>query len=521
MSRPRKNMKHIRNIIETRLQMPEASIRTIARITNCSRPVVSQYLELLELHPVTEELFARMNDTLLAEHLGIAQRSIQETESNRRLATWLDSNQHRLHERYMTRRLLHEEYCKQVDSALQYSQFCVVLKQRAQESNASGMFDHKAGDKLYIDFTGGKLEWLEENGVNHIEEVYLAVQGASSYFFAIPVPNQQNVTFCSATMAAFTYFGGVPAAVVPDCLKSAVLSHNGHEPVHNPLFARMLAHYKVVSIPARPHHPKDKPIAETTVKLVYTRILAKLNKRVFPDRQAMLAAWMEELKAVNSAPFQKLPGSRLTRFETIDKPALKSLPEKPFSITEVLTQTVRTSLAVHVAADETLYSVPAHLAGKQVEIVVNPTEIEIWYQNERHATHVRSPGSGKVINTEHLPAAQKWYQTRNAPELVRALQENGHHVGRWASEILERSEHEDIAWQILTGLKSLASKYPDLIDRACRLALSRTEYSLKVLSKLLSSGEIEDLKELENATPELPLHENIRGGDYFAKEAGK
>jgi len=510
-------MKHIRTIIQIRLRHPEESERQIAIISRCSRPVVAEYLSKLEEHPVDEQALGRLNDLQLAEHLGITRPAIQETAQNRELSTWLDKHHQRLHEKHMTRRLLHEHYSQSVEAPLQYSQFCMVLQKRSQESGASGMFEHKAGDKLYIDFTGSKFLWQEENGLVHSEEVYLAVLGASSYFFALPVLNQRQDTFCNATQAAFEYFGGVPHAVVPDCLKSAVLSHDGYEPVHNPLFARLLAHYRVVSIPARPHHPKDKPIAETTVKLVYTRMLAKLNGRVFSDRQAMLSAWNKELRAVNDARFQKMSGSRKSKFEAVDKPALKSLPPKPFALTDVLTQTVKTTLAVHVPADQTSYSVPAVLQGKQVEVVITADEIEVWHANHRYATHQRSPGSGKVIHTEHLPAAQRWYATRNTTEVVRALHERGPHVGRWAAKVLSDSEHEDIAWPILEGLRSLATKNPPLIDRACRIALTRELFTLKAVRVILSSGQALAAIEHDNQTTELPFHENVRGGEYFAK----
>jgi transposase len=511
-------MKHIRTIMQTRLRLPEASIRQIAAISRCSRPIVSQYLELFREHPLDEAMLSGLSDIQLAQHLGIEPRSIQETDQNRRLSAWLDEHGERMHDKHMTRRLLHELYTGAVEDPLQYSQFCVVLKQRYQDPEASGMFDHKAGDKLYIDFTGDKYHWREENGPAHVEEVYLSVLGASARFYALPVPNQRQETFCSATQAAFQHFGGVPHAVVPDCLKSAVLSHDGYEPVHNPLFARLLAHYHVVSIPARPRRPRDKPLAETTVKLIYTRMLAKLDNRVFPSRQAMLEAWMVELRAVNAAPFQRLPGSRQSRFESIDKPALSPLPERPFTLTEILTQTIRNTLAVYVPADQTSYSVPAGLQGKTVEVIVNPEEIEIWQGNERFATHKRSPGSGKVIDTEHLPATQRWYATRNPAELVRALQSHGHHAGRWAQEVLSRAEHEDIAWRILDGLRCLATKSPAVIDRVCRMALSRELYTLKAVRALVTSGEVEAELELEEHTVELPFHENIRGGEYFTGE---
>ena len=112
-------MKHIRSIIETRLRMSDASIRTIAHISRCSRPVVDQFLAFFKNQPLDEEQVAAMSDTQLADLLGIGARAVQETEQNRKLSTWLAENQQHLHEPYMTRRFLHEEYCKKRDNALQ------------------------------------------------------------------------------------------------------------------------------------------------------------------------------------------------------------------------------------------------------------------------------------------------------------------------------------------------------------------------------------------------------------------
>ena len=91
--------------------------------------------------------------------------------------------------------------------------------------------------------------------------------------------------------------------------RQTVLSHDGYEPVHKPLFQYLLDHYSVVSIPAWPHHPKDKLVAEATVKMVYTSMLAKLNGRSFPSKTAILKAWMAELHNVNTAPFIRLAPS--------------------------------------------------------------------------------------------------------------------------------------------------------------------------------------------------------------------
>ena len=55
----------------------------------------------------------------------------------------------------------------------------------------------------------------------------------------------------------FKYFGGVPAVLVPDNLKSAVLRADNYDPDINPDYAAMARHYGCVVIPARSGKPKD------------------------------------------------------------------------------------------------------------------------------------------------------------------------------------------------------------------------------------------------------------------------
>lgn len=348
----------------------------------------------------------------------------------------------------------------------------------------------------------------------------MAVLGASSYQFSIPVSSQRQADFVWAVQEAFQFFGGVPHAIVPDCLKSAVLHSDGYEPVHNPLFQRLLEHYDVVSIPARPHHPRDKGLVEGAVNGVYHQIMARLAGQVFVDRQAMLKAWRESEQKLNEKPFQKLPGSRSSRFAELDKPALKPLPANRFAIAEVLVQTVPATGTVYVPADKTHYSVPQCLQGKQVEILVSPDTLEVWYGYERYTTHQRRANAGKVILTEHLTLAKAWYAGRNPEELLRTLSAHGFHVASFAREVLTTAAHEDQAWRVLEALKSLSRHYPDQrLDLACRMALSQHTITVKELKRILSAGDDLRFAQTESLTPELPLHDNIRGAAYYRQEA--
>lgn len=73
------------------------------------------------------------------------------------------------------------------------------------------------------------------------------------------------------------YFGGVPAAIVPDNLKAAVSRSDRNEPVINEVFAAFAEHYGCAVYPARVRHPKDKALVENAVKLLYKSVYADIG----------------------------------------------------------------------------------------------------------------------------------------------------------------------------------------------------------------------------------------------------
>lgn len=517
-------MKQIRKILQLRLQDGTASVRFIAHATGTSRPVAKDYLDHLDAHPLSLDQLQNLSDEALRSHLELDTPAVQETEVNRALIAWLKLNIKRLGERHITRRILHEEYRKVHPEGLQYSQFCLVLHRQYQHAEVSGLLEHKAGDKLYIDFTGQKAVWRGPGGQEHSEEIFLGVLGASGALFSLPVPSQKQQDLVHAVEQAFLSFGGVPRAVVPDCLKSAVLSHDGYESVTTPLFFLLMEHYSTLSLPARPRHPKDKALVEGAVNLVYRQILARLKDQVFDDRGAFLSWWSQQVNRINQTPFQKLPGSRQSRLEEIDRPALKPLAPEPFGVQTVLQQTVESSGAIYIPADKTYYSVPYSLQGNKVEIHIHSDRLEVWHQNERKATHDRQPEAGKVLRPEHLAPAQRWYASRNPEELIRTLALQGLHVATWARQVLVQSGHEDEAWQRLEGLRKLAKKVPQRLDTVCRIALKQELWRLQDLRRILKAEEDLVLVRTEQLTPELdledpvPVHENIRGAGYYVPQ---
>ena len=141
---------------------------------------------------------------------------------------------------------------------------------------------HLAGDKMFVDYSGKKPHIVDPLTGDVVEvELFVAVLGASSYTFAEATHTQQLPDWIASNTRALTFFGGVPNAVVPDQLKSAVARACKYEPGVQRTFDEWAHHYLTTILPARPRRPRDKAKAEVAVQVSQRWILARLRNQTF------------------------------------------------------------------------------------------------------------------------------------------------------------------------------------------------------------------------------------------------
>ena len=182
--------------------------------------------------------------------------------------------------------------------------------------------EHKAGDKLYIDFTGEKLHLTDhESGEIKPVEVFIAVLGCSQMTYCQAVYSQKNRTADA----------GVAQAIVPDKrfaarLKSAVIKSDRYEPDLNESLTDFAEHYQTNIYPARSRHPRDKAWVERSVGILYTRVFAPLKERIFSSLSLLNEVIRQQVDLHNQSLFQGKNYSRKMRFEELDRPTLGILP---------------------------------------------------------------------------------------------------------------------------------------------------------------------------------------------------
>ena len=189
---------------------------------------------------------------------------------------------------------------------------------------------------------------------------------------------------------------------MPDNLRSAVSKSHRYEPDINPSYRDLAEHYGVAVVPARARKPRDKAKAEVGVQVVERWILAALRNRQFFSLDELNSAIALLLEQLNRRPFRKLPGSRQSAFEALDRPALRPLPVQPYVYAEW--KKARVHIDYHVEVDGHYYSVPYQLVKKQLEVRLTARTVECFHANQRVASHLRSPHKGRhSTQTEHMP----------------------------------------------------------------------------------------------------------------------
>ncbi len=414
----------------------------------------------------------------------------------------------------VTRYLLWREFCEGSDNPCSYSRFCQAYKEWSKRADPVMRQDHKAGEKMFVDYAGLKMEIVDPHtGETRGVPVFVAVLGASSYIYAQATEKEDLEGFIGAHIKAFEYFGGVPEVVVPDNLKAGVKSPSYYEPEINPTYQEMARHYQVAVIPARVRRPRDKAKVEVGVQVVERWIMAALRNRTFFSVGQLNAAMGQLLKELNQRPLKGVGLSRRQLFESIERPALRPLPPKPYSL--ALWKVAKVGFDYHIQVEGHYYSVPYHLIGKKVKVRISGDQIEVYHKGKRVAIHLRSKVKGAHTTwEEHMPEGHRLYR-KSPRDLIKEARRLGPCVGKLAEAIMEARDHPIQGYRAIMGIMKLARAYPkDRVEAACARALAIKGYSYRSVKSILEKG----LDQLPLSPPGSSTtidHPNIRGASYY------
>lgn len=250
--------------------MEGKSRRYISRIVEISRNTVDKYTHIFNSHPLSLHELHKLDDYDLQL---IVKPEYQSKSSLEVLYDGFPSVVKELKKVGVTKQFLWNIYKNKHPDSVGYSQYCDHLNKYLKNHELSYVFDHKAGDKLMVDFAGKKLCLTDyETGEQLPVEFFVGILPCSGFTFAKASMSQQSPDFLGCLGACMAAIGGVPDAIVTDNLKPAVNKASKYDPELNPSMADFAEHYNTVVLPTRAYKPKDKAMVEGAVKILYTRV---------------------------------------------------------------------------------------------------------------------------------------------------------------------------------------------------------------------------------------------------------
>ena len=488
----------------------------IAEQTGVARNTIKKYIKEFEQSGLSFEQINELSDKDL-EDLFVNHEEKPLNEKLQTLFGLFPVIDKELKKKGVTRQMLWEDYRQRHPEGVGRSQFNHYYAQWKDQVNPTMRMEHKAGDKMYVDFAGDRLSIVDKkSGEIQDVEVFVAILGASQLTYVEAVMTQQKEDFIAACENALHYYGGVPAAIVPDNLKSAVTKSSKYEPTLNETFADFAEHYGTTILPARAYKPRDKALVENAVRLVYTRIYAKIRGTAYFTLEDLNTAVKIALEQHNDAPLKGRNYSRRQQYEEVERTALQPLPPLRYELKKQLFATVMKNGHVSLGPDKHYYSVPYRFIGKKVKLMYSRHSVEIFYNYERIALHkrVKSPYTYST-EKEHMASTHRFVSEWTPDRFLNWAAGIHEDVRLYILKILDRKQHPEQAYKSCLGVLSFAGKVGnDRLIKACQRALGYGLYNYKTIQKILERG-LDKEDEDENQQLQMPLHDNIRGEDYY------
>lgn len=499
-------------------------IKSISSAFHLSRNTVRKYVRKYQESGLRLEQMLSMSEDKLQD-LFLDGKNRNRVPSSRRLEldALIPDYVKRLSKKGVSVKSLHEEYQKEHPDGYQYTQFKLAIRAYKCQTRAVGHVEHLAGDQMYIDYAGDKLEIVDEaTGEVRCMEVFVAILPCSHYTYCEAVRSQKKEDLIAACENALHFFGGAPLAVVPDNLKAAVIRSDRNEPVINDDFAALAEFYDMAVYPARARHPKDKALVENAVKLMYRSVYMDIEGMVFHDLDSLNSAIRVSLTVFNDRRLSGRKESRRELFEEIEKGFLQPLPAMRYQMKSRKTATVMQNS--FVVLNKHNYSVPKEYIGKRVDLIYDAENINIYYGLKLVTIHQRddTPYTYTQKEAHGLPGHHGSYE-KDLEEIYQRAGEIDNILLLYLKDVAGQAKYPPKAFRSCRGIMSLEKKYGlDRLVAACACATEGRLYGYNEVREILERGDdtvfLPPDEEGTKVAREPQRHKNIRGREYYLQK---
>jgi transposase len=348
------------------------------------------------------------------------------------------------------------------------------------------------GEEAQIDW-GFLGSWLDPIA-DRVRRVWalVIVLACSRHMFVRPVLSLNAWSWVEAHVAAFDFFGAVPARLVPDNLRTGVDRPDLYDPKINQAYGELAAHYGCLVDPARASKPKDKPRVERPLPYVRDSFWRGRSWDSVAQMQAAAQVWSVDVAGARR--HRSLDGAApYALFHAIELPAMRPLPVEPFELASWSTPKVGADCHISVAG--VLYSVPWRLIGCRVDARLSARRLEVFVDGQLTKTH-RRVERGRQTDYADYPPDKVAFFMRTPSWCRRRAGELGPAVVEVIAGLLETNALHRL--RSAQGIIGLAERHGvERLDAACRRAIDVGDPTYRTVKGILAAG----TEHLDRPTP--------------------
>ena len=340
-----------------------------------------------------------------------------------------------------------------------------------------------AGEQAQIDY--GLLGRWADPVTGRVRAIwaFTMVLCCSRYLFVRPVITMDQRAWTECHVAAFAFFGGVPARLVPDNLKTGVDRPGLYDPRINRSYAELAAHYGCLTGPARSRKPRDKAQVERPMPYIRDSFWRGREFTSLAQMQSAAASWSADV--AGQRPCRPLDGAAPAAvFAAAEAGALAPLPKDPFVLAEW--SRCKVGPDIHVKVGQSLYSVPWKLIGQHLDARSTATMVQLFSGGDLVKTHVRKE-RGKQTDLADYPPEKIAFHMRTPSWCRKKAAEIGPACAALIGGLL--TDNALYRLRAAQGVLHLADKHqPGRLEAACAKAAAAGDPSYRTVKGILAAG---------------------------------
>lgn len=252
---------------------------------------------------------------------------------------------------------------------------------------------------------------------------------------------------------------------------------------------------------------------------ISTWIIAALRNEQFFTIESLNREIRRKLKEYNNRPFAAKEGSRSELFRDEELPLPAPLPATPYELASW--KKAKVQFNYHITVDFMHYSCPFEFIGKDVDVRLTDSTIEIFYNRSRIASHKRLRGRKGQYSTfqDHMPEKHQYYQEWTGDRFRQWASKIGTNTYKVVDSILASKAIEEQSFLTCRSLLKLSDTYsPVKLEEACRKAcMFSSKPSYKSVKNILAAMDARTSDDNFSASDSVSKNQYgiTRGASYY------